>query len=126
MPAVAILRPSAARMWLVRNQSEIRFGLRPFARYNWNNKIEKLASVVLTIDLPEHGLKRGDVGTIVLVHRGGQGYEVEFVTLDGETVAVASLSAAQVRGPSGPGKSPTPVRSRPLRKTTPAVSHQSD
>ena len=51
---------------------------------------------VLTVDLPEHGLKAGDVGTVVLVHRRG-GYEVEFMTLDGETVLVTSLEAAQVR-----------------------------
>ncbi len=51
---------------------------------------------VLTVDLPEHGLKAGDVGTVVLVHGRG-GYEVEFTTLDGETVAVTSLNAAQVR-----------------------------
>ena len=52
--------------------------------------------VVLTVDLTVYGLKSGDVGTVVLVHGGG-GYEVEFVTLDGETVAVASLMANQVR-----------------------------
>jgi hypothetical protein len=51
---------------------------------------------VLTVDLPEHGLKAGDVGTVVLVH-GHQGYEVEFITLDGEAVAVTSLQASQVR-----------------------------
>jgi Domain of unknown function (DUF4926) len=51
---------------------------------------------VLTVDLPEYGLKAGDVGTVVLVH-GRKGYEVEFMTLDGETVAVSSLQAAQVR-----------------------------
>lgn len=56
-----------------------------------------LESVVLTADLAEYGLERGDIGTIVLVHRGGKGYEVEFVALDGETVAVASVLAAQVR-----------------------------
>jgi uncharacterized protein DUF4926 len=32
----------------------------------------------------------------MLVHRQN-GYEVEFMTLDGETVAVTSLEAAQVR-----------------------------
>jgi hypothetical protein len=51
---------------------------------------------VLTTDLPEHSLKAGDLGTVVLVHRHG-GYEVEFMTLDGETVAVVSLSPDQVR-----------------------------
>jgi hypothetical protein len=58
--------------------------------------IRELDSVVLTADLPAQGLKRGDVGTVVLLHQGG-GYEVEFMTLDGETVAVLSLAADQVR-----------------------------
>lgn len=59
--------------------------------------IQELERVVLTTDLPEYRLKQGDVGTVVLVHQGGQGYEVEFVTLDGETVAVVSLFANQLR-----------------------------
>ena len=54
-------------------------------------------SLVLAADLPEHGLERGDIGTVALVHRGGAGYEVEFMTLGGETVAVVSLQASQVR-----------------------------
>jgi uncharacterized protein DUF4926 len=53
-------------------------------------------SAVLARDLPEYGLKSGDVGTIVLVHPAG-GYEVEFMTLDGETIAVASLPLDAVR-----------------------------
>jgi len=59
--------------------------------------IQELDSVVLTTDLPEHGLERGDIGTVVLTHSAGEGYEVEFMTLDGETLAVVSLLAAQVR-----------------------------
>ena len=59
--------------------------------------IRELDSVVLTTDLPEHGLKSGDIGTVVLAHRNGVGYEIEFVTLDGETVAVVSVLASQVR-----------------------------
>ncbi|MFQ5612046.1 MAG: DUF4926 domain-containing protein [Anaerolineae bacterium] len=59
--------------------------------------VRELESVVLTTDLAEHGLKEGDIGTVVLVHRGGQGYEVEFITLDGETVAVVSLLPSQIR-----------------------------
>jgi len=59
--------------------------------------IKELDSVVLTVDLPEHGLQEGDIGTVVLVHRGGEGYEVEFVALDGESVAVVSLPASRVR-----------------------------
>ena len=58
---------------------------------------KELDSVVLATDLPEYGLKEGDIGTVVHIHRGGEGYEVEFVALDGETVAVVSLLASQVR-----------------------------
>jgi hypothetical protein len=58
--------------------------------------IKELDTVVLTEDLLEHGLKRGDLGTVVLVHEAG-GYEIEFVTLAGETLAVVSLFPHQVR-----------------------------
>ena len=51
---------------------------------------------VLTTDLPEYGLRAGDLGTIVLIH-GKEGYEVEFVTLEGETLAVVSLGPNQLR-----------------------------
>ena len=53
--------------------------------------------MILTEDLPEYGLKAGDIGTVVLLHQGGKGYEVEFAMLDGETLAVASVFASQVR-----------------------------
>lgn len=52
--------------------------------------------VVLTEDLPKHGLKRGDIGTVVMLH-AVPGYELEFVTLDGDTVAVVSVFPHQVR-----------------------------
>ena len=53
--------------------------------------------VVLTEDIPAEGLTAGDVGTVVHIHNQGEGYEVEFVTLAGQTIAVASLLARQVR-----------------------------
>ncbi len=53
--------------------------------------------VVLTQDVPEAGLEAGDVGTVVHLHAGGAGYEVEFMTLAGETLAVVTLRPAQVR-----------------------------
>lgn len=59
--------------------------------------IRELDIVVLTEDLPEHHLVAGDVGTVVMVHKDGVGYEVEFVTFEGETVTVISLSRSQVR-----------------------------
>ena len=58
--------------------------------------IKDLDTVVLTEDLPEHGLKQGDLGTVVLIHAAG-GYEVEFMTLDGQTLTVVSLFPRQVR-----------------------------
>jgi hypothetical protein len=59
--------------------------------------IAELDRVILTTDISEYSLEQGDIGTVVLVHQDGKGYEVEFVTLDGETVAIISLFAAQVR-----------------------------
>jgi hypothetical protein len=37
------------------------------------------------------------VGTVVHILEGGRGYEVEFMTLSGQTVAVATVMASQVR-----------------------------
>ncbi|MDT4953121.1 MAG: hypothetical protein QOJ02_1259 [Acidobacteriota bacterium] len=59
--------------------------------------IKEHESVVLMEDQPEEGLKAGDIGTVVHIHQGGAGYEVEFMTLAGETIAVVTLMAAQVR-----------------------------
>jgi hypothetical protein len=62
--------------------------------------IDELDTVALTVDLPEYGLSRNDIGTVVLMH-GDKGYEVEFMTLQGDTVAVVTLMPDQVR-PIGP------------------------
>ena len=61
------------------------------------NSIQELDAIALTCDLPAHGLKRGDVGTAVLVHGDGRAFEVEFVGYDGHTVALLTLEHAQVR-----------------------------
>ncbi len=52
---------------------------------------------ILTADLPEFGLQAGDVGVVVHIYRDGQAYEVEFFTLDGETLDVVTVEAGQVR-----------------------------
>lgn len=52
---------------------------------------------ILTADLPEHGLKAGDVGTVVHIYADGNAYELEFFTLDGHTLDVVTVEAAQVR-----------------------------
>lgn len=59
--------------------------------------VKELDEVILACDLTEHGLSAGDIGTVVLVHRGAAGYEVEFTALDGDTIAVVTLMANQVR-----------------------------
>jgi hypothetical protein len=56
--------------------------------------------VVLTQDLVEASLKAGDVGTVVHVHQGGAGYEIEFMTLAGETITVTTLLSSQIRAVS--------------------------
>ena len=48
--------------------------------------IDELDLVVLKRDLPTERLAVGDVGTVVLVHQQGAGYEVEFTTLDASDV----------------------------------------
>ena len=53
--------------------------------------------VVLKKNIPGQGLKAGDVGTVVHVYKRGEAFEVEFLTLHGETVCVATLEASQVR-----------------------------
>lgn len=62
--------------------------------------IQEHASVVLLESLPDSGLEVGDVGVVVHVHRGGEAYEVEFLTLEGETVGIETLSADQIRAAS--------------------------
>lgn len=59
--------------------------------------IDELARVVLTEDMSKYGLRAGDIGTVVMVHTGGAGYTVEFLTLGGDTVAVVTLPASHVR-----------------------------
>jgi hypothetical protein len=55
-----------------------------------------LDTVVLNRDLPEHGLKFGDLGTIVEIYEP-DGLEVEFVTASGRTGALLTLKVGDVR-----------------------------
>ena len=59
--------------------------------------IEEHSSVVLTEALPALGLEAGDVGVVVHVHRNGAAFEVEFMTLDGNTFAIETLTDKQIR-----------------------------
>ena len=53
--------------------------------------------VALDRALPDFGLARGDLGTIVHVYEGGKAFEVEFMTLTGDTIGVVTLEAQDVR-----------------------------
>ena len=59
--------------------------------------IDELDRVALTRAFPEYGLAAGDVGTVVGVHDGGLGYTIEFMSLQGKTVAIVTLRADAVR-----------------------------
>jgi hypothetical protein len=56
--------------------------------------------IVLTEDIAAEGLQAGDVGTVVHIHPDAAAYEVEFITLTGQTVAVATILANQLRAVS--------------------------
>ena len=55
-----------------------------------------LDTVVLTTDLPEHGLRKGDLGVVVETY-DPDGIEVEFVAPSGETRSVLTLNLRDVR-----------------------------
>ena len=60
----------------------------------------ELDTVVLTRDLPEAGLRAGDLGAVVLVYgseASPEALEVEFVTAAGRTQALRTLGSADVR-----------------------------
>jgi hypothetical protein len=53
--------------------------------------------IILTGDVAEEGLKEGDVGTIVHVYGDANAFEVEFLTLDGDTAAIVTVSGELLR-----------------------------
>lgn len=59
--------------------------------------IQEHERAILTRDIPEQGLKAGDVGTVVHVYHDGTAYEIEFFALDGRTLDVVTVEVGQVR-----------------------------
>lgn len=59
--------------------------------------IQELERVALTVGLADYHLEAGDLGTVVDISSDGEEYTIEFFTLDGETVAVVPVSAAQIK-----------------------------
>lgn len=55
-----------------------------------------LDTIVLDRDVPEYGLRKGDLGAVVEVYEP-DGLEVEFVTASGRTPALLTLGVRDVR-----------------------------
>ena len=78
-----------------------------------------LDTVVLAHDLPERGLRAGDLGAVVEVYEP-DGLEVEFVTASGLTEALVTLKASEVRQ-VGAGRVASRRRRRNMELTFTAV-----
>jgi hypothetical protein len=67
-------------------------------------ELELFSDAILTRDLPEIGLRAGDIGTVVDRHmaRGVDevGYSVEFFDMTGRTVAIVTVPAGALRVPT--------------------------
>jgi len=59
--------------------------------------VHELDTVVITRDLPERGIVAGDIGVVAHLYADARGVEVEFVSGEGTTIAVETLSAEEVR-----------------------------
>jgi hypothetical protein len=59
--------------------------------------IKEFETIVLSRDLPELGLSRGDIGAVVHSYKSGESYEVEFVTGEGKTIALVTLEEKDIR-----------------------------
>lgn len=62
-------------------------------------KFALLDTVVLNRDLPEHGLRTGNLGAVVELS-GADGFEVEFVQASGPTKTLVTLKHADLRSVS--------------------------
>jgi hypothetical protein len=59
-------------------------------------KFKQLDTVVLDRNVPESGLRKGDLGAVVQTYEP-DGLEVEFVTASGRTQALVTLRLSDVR-----------------------------
>jgi len=59
--------------------------------------IKELDTIVLSRDLPGHGLTQGDIGAVIHCYKGEGSFEVEFIIRQGDTVAVVTLRREDVR-----------------------------
>jgi hypothetical protein len=74
---------------------------------------EVLEVVVLEHDIPEHGLRRGELGAVVEILQS-DAFAVEFVAASGRTQALLTLKPSDIR----------PVRDNDLVSVRPATARQ--
>lgn len=58
---------------------------------------EELDVVALTRPFPEYGLPSGESGTVVDLSPDGKWFMVEFITTDGQTIALEDFEADAIR-----------------------------
>lgn len=64
--------------------------------------MNELDTVVLTRDLSEYCLRKGDIGAVVHCYPARAAFEVEFVTAEGKSIGVLTLNRQDIR-PIGSG-----------------------
>ena len=63
--------------------------------------LKEFERAYLVEDLPNTSFVKGDVGTVVMIHENGAGYEIEFFAADGSTLSVETVIASQVKSVEG-------------------------
>ncbi len=62
-----------------------------------NPAIQDLDTVALTHDIPDQGLRQGNMGAVVHCYADGAAFEVEFVNLEGQTTALLTLTPSDIQ-----------------------------
>ena len=79
-------------------------GLSRRSRVRGDRVFKEHEQIVLTAEVSgDEGeqLEPGDVGAVIHVHSSGDAYVVEFMALDGDTVAIATVLPSQARPVTG-------------------------
>lgn len=59
--------------------------------------VQELDTVVLTHGMNGCGLEKGDVGAVVHCYPDNQAFEVEFLTAEGDTIALLTLTSSDIQ-----------------------------
>ena len=90
------------------------------------SKIKPLDVVALTQDVPEHNLKRGEIGTVVEILSNGEVFEVEFSDDNGQMYKCTSFFESQLKVvPDEPTKA-NPIAQRLIKamEKPPHLTHE--